>query len=111
MAAQVKDIHIYPVGASGVDERTEFTMRQSAQLTFGRYLFLTDDSGLGGAHKEPTLPCYYVTTLTDAILRGVESEMTGKYREPSTAEVIRKEGNFTQDGVCGYGKHSETLAY
>jgi hypothetical protein len=77
----------------------------------GRYIFLTDDSGLGGAHKEPTLPCYYVTTLANAILRGVEAEMTGEYHLPDDRQVIRKEGKFNAEGVCAYGQRSETLAY
>ncbi len=60
-AARSLDVHIYPVASSGVDELTELTMRSAAQLTGGRYLFLTDDSGVGGAHMEPSIPCYFVT--------------------------------------------------
>ena len=50
-------------------------MRSAAQLTGGRYLFLTDDSGVGGEHKEPNIPCYFVTRLDHAILRMVDIEM------------------------------------
>ncbi|HEX3598012.1 MAG TPA: VWA domain-containing protein, partial [Polyangiaceae bacterium] len=64
-------VHIYAVAASGVDELTEDTMRSAAELTGGRYLFLTNDSGVGGAHKEPEIPCYFATHLDDAILRMV----------------------------------------
>lgn len=110
-AAQRKNLHIYPVGASGLDEFTEFTMRQAAQMTMGRYIFLTDDSGVGGAHREPTLPCYYVTSLRDALLRGIDAEMTGEYRLPDPSSVIRQGGNFTFSGVCGYGTRSETMAF
>lgn len=97
--AATQDIHIYPVASSGVDELTEFSMRAAAQLTGGRYLFLTDDSGIGGAHKEPTLPCYFVTKLDDAILRMVDIELTGDYREPTEEEVIRVGGD-PEHGVC-----------
>ena len=62
-------VHVYPVASSGVDELTELSMRSAAQLTGGRYLFLTDDSGVGGEHKEPSIPCYVVTKLDDALLR------------------------------------------
>lgn len=110
-AARNKDIHIYPVGASGLDEFTEFSMRQAAQLTMGRYVFLTDDSGLGGAHKEPTLPCYYVTSLSDAILRGVDAEMTGNYATPTDDQIVRQGGTFSGEGYCSYGERSETLVY
>jgi hypothetical protein len=97
--AQAQGVHIYPVASSGVDELTELTMRSAAQLTGGRYLFLTDDSGVGGAHKEPSIPCYFVTKLDDAILRMVDIEMTGVYREPSAAEVVRTGGD-PQNGAC-----------
>ncbi|MBN1653673.1 MAG: VWA domain-containing protein [Deltaproteobacteria bacterium] len=99
LAARDLGVHIYPVASSGVDELTELTMRSAAQLTGGRYLFLTNDSGVGGEHKEPTIPCYFVTKLDDAILRMVDIEMTGVYREPSEEEIIRKAGD-PQDGAC-----------
>ena len=92
-------IHLYPVASSGVNELTELSMRSAAQLTLGRYLFLTDDSGVGLDHKEPTIPCYFVTRLDDAILRMVEIEMSGAYREPVASDVIRAGGN-PADGAC-----------
>jgi hypothetical protein len=97
--AQAQGVHIYPVASSGVDELTELTMRSAAQLTGGRYLFLTNDSGVGGDHKEPSIPCYFVTRLDDAILRMVDIEMTGVYHEPSAAEVVRTGGD-PQNGAC-----------
>jgi hypothetical protein len=96
---QALDVHVYPVASSGIDEITELTMRSAAQLTGGRYLFLTDDSGIGGDHKEPTIPCYFVTRLDDAILRMVDIELSGEYREPAADEIIRTGGN-PQDGAC-----------
>ncbi|MEY2935541.1 MAG: hypothetical protein RL033_6290 [Pseudomonadota bacterium] len=97
--SQAQGVHIYPVASSGVDELTELTMRSAAQLTGGRYLFLTDDSGVGGAHKEPSIPCYFVTQLDAAILRMVDIEMTGVYREPTAGELVRAGGD-PQDGAC-----------
>lgn len=97
--AAAQDVHLYPVASSGVDELTEYSMRAAAQLTLGRYLFLTDDSGVGGEHKEPTIPCYFVTRLDDAILRMVDIEMSGVYHEPDPADVIRSGGD-PADGAC-----------
>jgi hypothetical protein len=37
-------VHLYPLAASGADDLTELTMREGAQLTGGRFLFLTDES-------------------------------------------------------------------
>jgi hypothetical protein len=99
LAAQQKGIHVYPVASSGIDEFTEMSMRSVAQLTNGHYLFLTDDSGIGNSHKEPSTPCYFVTRLDQAILRMVDIEMTGTYREPTQAELIRTGGD-PQNGRC-----------
>jgi hypothetical protein len=98
-AAHMEDVHLYPVAASGVDDLTEDTMRSAAQLTGGRYLFLTNDSGVGLDHKEPTIPCYYVTHLDDAILRMVDIEMSGEYHEPTPAQIIRTGGD-PEAGHC-----------
>jgi hypothetical protein len=98
--ARDKGIHIYPVASSGIDERAEHAMRSTAQLTGGRYIFLTDDSGVGNAHKEPRVPCFYVTKLDKAILRMVDVELSGgAYREPTKEDVLRTGGD-PQNGVC-----------
>jgi hypothetical protein len=97
--AAARDVHLYPVASSGIDELTEYSMRAAAQLTLGRYMFLTNDSGVGNDHKEPSIPCYFVTRLDDAILRMVDVEMSGAYHEPDAAQVLRTGGNPT-DGAC-----------
>lgn len=92
-------VHVYPVAASGANEDAEHQMRSSAQLTGGRYLFLTDDSGVGASHKEPTIPCYFVTALDKAILRMLRIELTGTYEEPNPADVLRT-GGQPVGGIC-----------
>lgn len=98
-ASRQKGVHIYPVAASGADDRTEYTMRSAAQITGGRYLFLTNDSGVGNDHKEPVVPCYFVTKLSDALVRMVALEMSGKYKEPDASEIVRIGGN-PDNGRC-----------
>lgn len=110
LAAIDLDTHIYPIAASGTDTLTEYSMRTAAQLTQGRYLFLTDDSGVGGEHKEPVVPCYFVTRLDDAILRMMDIEMSGVYREPSEDELIRTGGDPV-DGRCVLEDSSEVLSF
>ncbi len=105
-ATLAKDIHVYPVASSGIDEFTELAMRTSAQITGGRYLFLTNDSGIGGAHKEPSIPCYFVTRLDHAILRMVKIEMSGMHSEPEMAQILRTGGN-PQDGACKLASGTE----
>jgi len=99
-------IRINPIASSGVDELTEFTMRSAAQLTGGKYMFLTDDSGVGGEHKEPTIPCYYVTTLADALLRVVDSAMTGDPAPVDQNQVVRAVGKPSSTGVCEVGERA-----
>jgi len=104
------DVHLYPVASSGIDETTELLLRSAAQMTGGRYLFLTDDSGVGGPHKEPTIPCYFVTKLDDAIVRMVDIELSGTYREPEPAEILRTGGD-PSSGRCTLGSGDQVLVY
>lgn len=108
--AQAQGIHLYPVASSGVDELTEFSMRSAAQLTGGRYMFLTDDSGVGGSHKEPTIPCYFVTRLDEALLRAVDVEMSGEHREPEANEIVRTVG-APEGGVCVTSREAVVHAF
>lgn len=104
------DIHVYPVASSGVDKLTELSMRSAAQLTGGRYLFLTDDSGVGGAHLEPSIPCYFVTKLDRAIYRMVDIELSGRYREPDAADILRAGGD-PEDGACTLESGDEVYVF
>jgi len=103
-------VHVYPVASSGIDENTELLMRSAAELTGGRYLFLTDDSGVGDSHKEPTIPCYFVTKLDAAIERMVDIELSGVYQEPAAADIIRTGGN-PQSGACELDSGDSVLVY
>ena len=67
--AAEKGIRIIPVASSGVDKSTEFLLRTFAMTTGGTYTFLTDDSGIGGSHIEPTIGDYEVENLNDMLVR------------------------------------------
>jgi len=99
VSAQQLGVHVYPIAASGADALTELTMRSAAQLTGGRYLFLTDDSGVGDPHAEPHIPCYFVTKLDKAVARMVSIELSGNYVEPASADILRTGGD-PADGHC-----------
>ncbi len=94
-----KNIQIFGLGASGVAEESEFVMRQAALVTAGRYLFLTDDSGVGLAHAEPSIACYRVTRLKSLLVRVLQSELSGVRKEASDGEVLREVGTYRR-GVC-----------
>ncbi len=64
-----KGIRIIPIASSGVDKSTEFLLRTFAMTTGGTYTFLTDHSGIGGSHIEPTIGEYEVENLNNMIVR------------------------------------------
>jgi hypothetical protein len=97
--ARKKGIRLYPIGASGVAEKAEYIMRHMALFTQGRYLWLTDDSGVGKSHAEPKVKCYQVTRLDQLIKRVIESELSGKRVEPKQESIIRTVGQY-QNGLC-----------
>ncbi|HEX9931794.1 MAG TPA: VWA domain-containing protein, partial [Allosphingosinicella sp.] len=98
-AARAKRIQIVPVAASGVDDHAQFVMRGMAALTQSRYLFLTDDSGIGNRHAEPSVDCYQVTRLDSLVRRVLESLISGRRAEARPQEVIRSVGNY-RGGRC-----------
>jgi len=67
--ATVLGIRIVPVAASGMDRDTEFLLRGLAILTGGTYVFLTDDSGVGNAHLDPSVGEYEVEPFNDLLVR------------------------------------------
>lgn len=67
--AAEKGIRIVPVAASGVDKSCEYLLRSMAIMTGGTYVFLTDDSGIGGGHIEPTIGSCEVEKLNDMMVR------------------------------------------
>ena len=97
--ARFKRIQIVPVASSGVDDRAEYFMRAAAALTQSRYVFLTDDSGIGNPHAEPDVACYVVTSLASSIRRVLDSQLSGRRIEPAEQEVIRVNGVYDQ-GRC-----------
>jgi hypothetical protein len=71
--AAKKGIRIVPVGASGINKSTEYLMRTMAIATNGTYTFLTDHSGIGNSHIEPSTDEYEVETFNDILVRIVKS--------------------------------------
>ncbi len=67
--ASQKGIKIIPIASSGINKETEYLLRSSALLTNGTYVFLTDDSGIGGKHLKPTIDTYEVEMLNALLKR------------------------------------------
>lgn len=68
-AAAKSGIRVLPVASSGVDTETEYLLRTMAAVSGGTYIFLTDDSGVGNSHLEPTIGDYEVEYLNDLMVR------------------------------------------
>lgn len=92
MAAE-KGIRICPVLASGADEVTEYLTRQSAVMTGGTFVFITDHSGIGGSHLDPEIPNVIIEKLNDLMVRLVKGYYTGTF----------------PDAVCFNGKEYFTI--
>jgi hypothetical protein len=97
--ARSQQIHILPVGASGVGDKAQYLMRAMAALTQSRYIFLTDDSGVGNKHAEPSVDCYVVTRLDNLITRVINGLIVGKRIEAKNESIVRRKGNY-QNGLC-----------
>ena len=80
--AAEKGIRICPIICSGAAELTEYTMREAAIYTGGTFIFVTDDSGIGGSHHDPDLPNVTVELLNSLMVRLVNGYHTGSFSEP-----------------------------
>ncbi len=64
-----KGIKIIPISASGINAETEYLLRTFSMLTTGTYVFITDDSGIGNEHLDPSVGEYEVELLNELIVR------------------------------------------
>ncbi|WP_194777884.1 vWA domain-containing protein [Pararhodonellum marinum] len=74
-SAASKGIKVIPVTASGIDKETEFLMRFFAMATNGTYVFITNHSGIGNDHLEPTVGDYEVEFLNDLMVRLINESL------------------------------------
>jgi hypothetical protein len=82
-----RGVRIIPVASSGIDKETEFLLRLLAITTSGTYVFLTDHSGIGDSHIQPTVGPYRVEYLNDLLVRliGEYTEVHGAVAEVNSA--------------------------
>lgn len=73
-------VRIIPVLCSGGDTSCEYLMRSLAMMTGGEYVFLTDDSGIGGSHLKPTVGEYEVEKLNDLLVNLIGEYLQKKER-------------------------------
>ncbi|MBM2813673.1 MAG: hypothetical protein HW421_435 [Ignavibacteria bacterium] len=97
--AALSGIRIIPVTCSGINKSAEYLMRSIALATNGSYVFLTDDSRVGGSHIKPTTDKYDVELLNDLFFRLIDQFTTVPScdKENPIAETGSKENIFNQD--------------
>ncbi len=69
-----RGIKLVTLGASGIDKSTEYVFREMSAFTGGRYIFLTDDSGIGESHLVPDITGYQVEHLDKILVRVIRDE-------------------------------------
>ncbi|MBL7782296.1 MAG: carboxypeptidase regulatory-like domain-containing protein [Saprospiraceae bacterium] len=84
-------IRIVPVTASGIQKDTEFLMKFFGLATNGTYVFLTDHSGIGGRHLEPTTDEYKVEQLNDLLVRLITEYTTIKTCEGKSSILFEND--------------------
>lgn len=104
--AAEKGIRIIPVVSSGADEDTEFLCRSMAIATGGTYTFLTDDSGIGNSHLEPTGADYTVEKLNDMLVRIIgeyckKSVNNNAETKAAKAFVVKTSDYFEDNSMYG----------
>jgi hypothetical protein len=74
--AATAGIKIHPIASSGLDDQGEFVYRQLAQITTGRFVFLTygADGGPGGSTTHH-VDKYSVLSLDALVVQLVEDEL------------------------------------
>lgn len=98
--AAEKGVRIVPIMASGADGDVEFLMRSLALTTNGRFLFLTDDSGIGNAHAEPSVGPYTPSFLNDLMHKVVVEMMAYQSCKEEQTIVEEESKKNTIDAIC-----------
>ncbi len=68
-------VRIVPLACSGTNKSYEYLQRSMALATNGTYACLTNDSGVGGNHEEPTTDSYKVELLNSLLQRLIEQSV------------------------------------
>ncbi len=77
-AAAENGIRLLPVAASGANREVEFLFRAMATMTSSPYLYLTDDSGIGGSHMEADTDRVAVEYLHEMLTRLLIDDLQGR---------------------------------
>lgn len=78
-----KGIRIISVASSGINVKTEYLFRSQSIITNGTYVYLTNHSGLGNEHLNPTVEgIQIVEYLSDCLVRLINGYHSGVFEVP-----------------------------
>lgn len=90
LKAAAKGVRIIPLACSGTDKSTEFLLRSMALATNGTYAFLTNHSGVGNTHIEPTTDKYEVELLGNLLQRIIGQYLEAKECSPGDKGLVQQ---------------------
>lgn len=99
LKAATMGIRIVPVACSGTDKSTEFLLRSMALATNGTYTFLTNHSGVGNSHIEPTTDKYEVELLNGLLQRVIGQFLFAKDCSKDETEQVQQPDIKQPDNV------------
>ncbi len=88
LEAAAMGIRIVPIACSGTDKSTEFLLRSMALATNGTYTFLTNNSGIGNNHIEPTTDKYEVELLNNLLQKIISQFLYAKDCTKEETELV-----------------------
>src|SRR4029077_6597574 len=83
-------VTVFPIASSGVRDQAEFIMRAIGFLTQGKYLFLTDHSGVGDSHAKPQATSYAVEKLDQLMIRMIADKLSGQTGLPQDVIAVEE---------------------
>lgn len=93
-----KGIKVISVASSGIDKKTEYFFRSQSMVTGGCYVYLTDDSGVGGTHIEATTEVKPVVEyLNKLLIRLINGYHTGNYGTAESYDGLLSESDLPEE--------------
>ncbi len=76
--ASAQGIRLLPIAASGADRSVEYLFRSMGAATSSPYVYLTDESGVGGPHMEADTDRVAVERFNDCLTRLIVADLRGQ---------------------------------
>ena len=93
-----KGIKVITIASSGIDKKTEYFFRCQSLISGGAYVYITDDSGIGGSHIEATVDEKQIVEYLNALLiRLINGYHNGDFGTPVPYSGDVKKSDFPEE--------------